>query len=85
MEVSESQQLSGYHPDVKVLWLHRRSIAYLSVAGLFILIIAMFFGVIEKDVVPLAQTISWVFCFNIIGYIANNAFENVARMKFSKT
>ncbi len=83
--MSEPQQPTESHPNPRVLWIHRRSIAYLSMTGLFILITAMFFGVIDKDVVPLAQTIAWVFCFNIIGYIANNAFENVARMKFSKT
>lgn len=82
--MSKTEQPTGYHPNLKALWFHRRSIAYLSVAGLFGLIIAMFAGVITADMVPLAQTIAWVFCINITGYIANNAFENIAYMKLSK-
>lgn len=73
------------HPNPKTLWIHRRSIAYLSVAGLFINQVLMFVGAIDTAAVPLAQTLSWVYCFNIVCYIANNAFENIARMKFSGT
>lgn len=80
--MSENQEAEA-HPNPKALWLHRRSIAYLSLTGLFLNQVLIFAGVIDKDVVPLAQTLSWVYCFNIIGYIANNAFENIARMKFS--
>lgn len=84
MSEAETPKVLETHPNLKTLWLHRRSIAYMSVAGLFINQLLIFFGVIDIATVALAQTISWVYCFNIVGYIANNAFENIARMKFSK-
>lgn len=70
------------HPNPLKLWYHRRSIAYASVAGLFLMLILIFVGAIDKDIVPLAQTLCWVFGINILGYIANNVVENVAAMKF---
>ena len=76
-----SEPLSN-HPNPNKLWLHRRSIAYLSVAGLFVMQLLMLLGAIDFGTVPLAQTITWVFGLCIIGYIANNAVENIAAMKF---
>jgi len=70
------------HPNPSVWWFHRRSIAYMSMAGLFFMQVLILLGAVTADSVPLAQTISWVFGINILGYIANNAVENVAAMKF---
>lgn len=72
------------HPNPSKLWFHRRSIAYLSMAGLFIMQLLLITNAIEAHAVPVAQTLSWVFGFNIIAYVANNAFESVAAMKFGK-
>jgi len=54
----------------------------MSMAGLFFMQVLILLGAVTADSVPLAQTISWVFGINILGYIANNAVENVAAMKF---
>lgn len=70
------------HPNPSKLWIHRRSIAYLSVAGLFLMLLLLLLNKVPADAVPLAQTISWVFGVNILGYTANNAVESVAAMKF---
>lgn len=70
------------HPNPGKLWFHRRSIAYLSMAGLFLMQILLIFNKVPTDSVPLAQTVSWVFGVNILGYIANNAVESFAAMKF---
>ena len=79
--MSEKQGLLE-HPNPATLWFHRRSMAYLSMAGLFFMQVMIIFGKMPTDAIPLAQTISWVFGVNILGYIANNAVENVAAIKF---
>lgn len=84
--MSENQAPSPeLHPNPNRHWFHRRSIAYLSVLGLFCTLAAITFGDVAEHNAPILGTLCWVFCFNILAYIANNAFENVARMKLSKS
>lgn len=72
------------HPNLKDLWFHRRAIAYASLGGLFATLAMILTDSVKPDVVPLAQTLCWVFGCNIIAYVANSAFESFAAMKFGK-
>ena len=49
--------------------------AYASLAGLFSIVFALFAGGIKTDVVPLAQTLAWVFSANLLYYYGGNAVE----------
>ena len=49
--------------------------AYFSMACLAIIMLSMFGGRIDKEMLPLAQTLAWVFSANIFYYYGGNAVE----------
>jgi hypothetical protein len=63
------------HPNPNQWWYHRRLMAYASLAGLFSILFALFAGGIRADMVPLAQTLAWVFSANLLYYYGGNAVE----------
>lgn len=65
------------HPDEKTWWFHRRVMAYLSMVGLFILLIGMFRDGIPTGSEPLAEALAWVFCVNLLYYYGGNAINEV--------
>lgn len=49
--------------------------AYFSLACLVALMLSMFSGRIEEGMLPLAQTLAWVFSANLLYYYGGNAVE----------
>jgi len=63
------------HPNPNQWWYHRRMMAYASLGCLFVILIALFAADIKADMVPLAQTLAWVFSANLLYYYGGNAVE----------
>ena len=53
--------------------------AYASLCGLYAILAQIFIGSINTDVVPLAQTLAWVFSANLLYYYGGNAVEAVRK------
>jgi len=49
--------------------------AYASLVGLYVILGQLLLGSIKADVVPLAQTLCWVFSANLLYYYGGNAVE----------
>lgn len=69
------------HPNPSRWWKHRRRLAYMSMFGLFVIVTAMLAGSIREAMVPLAETLSYVFAFNIFNYYGGNAWETLVRSR----
>lgn len=65
--------MSDSHPNPNQWWYHRRLMAYLSLAALIVVMLSMFGGRIDKEMLPLAQTLAWVFSANLLYYFGGNA------------
>lgn len=63
------------HPNPNQWWFHRRLMAYMSILGLYLVTGAMLLGMIQAAVVPLAQTLCYVFSANLLYYYGGNAVE----------
>ena len=51
--------------------------AYSSLLGLYAILAQILIGSISAEVVPLAQTMAWVFSANLLYYYGGNAVEAV--------
>ena len=51
--------------------------AYASLLGLYAILAQIMLGSIQSDIVPLAQTLAWVFSANLLYYYGGNAVEAV--------
>ena len=51
--------------------------AYASLTGLFVILGQMLIGNIDAGILPLAQTLAWVFSANLLYYYGGNAVEAV--------
>jgi hypothetical protein len=51
--------------------------AYASLLGLYVILAQMMLGTIKAELVPLAQTLAWVFSANLLYYYGGNAVETV--------
>jgi len=69
--------LSGAHPDPNRWWFHRRMMAYLSILGLYGILFQVALGTIPVHLVPLAQTLAYVFSANLLYYYGGNAVEAI--------
>jgi len=49
--------------------------AYSSMAALVLIMVGMFGGGISPEMLPLAQTLAWVFSANLLYYYGGNAVE----------
>lgn len=67
--------MADSHPNPNVWWYHRRVMAYFSMVCLAVLTVQMFRGGIDKEMLPLAQTLAWVFSANVFYYYGGNAVE----------
>jgi len=65
------------HPNPNQWWFHRRMMAYASLLGLYVILAQMMLGSINTELVPLAQTLAWVFSANLLYYYGGNAVETV--------
>lgn len=65
------------HPDPGQWWFHRRTMAYASLLGLYAILAQILIGSIRAELVPLAQTLAWVFSANLLYYYGGNAVEAV--------
>jgi len=65
------------HPNPNQWWFHRRMMAYASLLGLYVILGQIIIGSISADIVPLAQTLAWVFSANLLYYYCGNAVEAV--------
>lgn len=63
------------HPNPNQWWFHRRLMAYMSIIGLYWVAGAMVLGWIDQPMVPLAQTLCYVFSANLLYYYGGNAVE----------
>lgn len=63
------------HPNPNQWWFHRRLMAYLSIMGLYLVTGSMLLGCIQAAMVPLAQTLCYVFSANLLYYYGGNAVE----------
>jgi hypothetical protein len=63
------------HPDPAKWWFHRRVMAYISLACLLSILIALLTDNVATGVLPLAQTLAWVFSANLLYYYGGNAAE----------
>lgn len=69
--------MTGSHPDPSQWWFHRRTMAYASLLGLYAILAQILMGSISPEIVPLAQTLAWVFSANLLYYYGGNAVEAV--------
>lgn len=69
--------LQRAHPNPAQYWLHRRTMAYLSILGLYGILGLVAIGNIPVHLVPLAQTLAYVFSANLLYYYGGNAIEAV--------
>lgn len=67
--------MSDSHPNPNQWWFHRRMMAYTSLFALIALMLSMFGGRFDAAVLPLAQTLAWVFSANLLYYYGGNAVE----------
>jgi len=67
--------VSDNHPNPNQWWFHRRVMAYISLACLLGILIALLTNNVATDVLPLAQTLAWVFSANLLYYYGGNAAE----------
>ena len=67
--------MSDNHPNPNQWWFHRRVMAYISLACLLGILIALLTNNVATDVLPLAQTLAWVFSANLLYYYGGNAAE----------
>lgn len=67
--------MTDSHPNPNRWWFHRRVMAYISMGALIALLIGMFGGRIDPALLPIAQTLAWVFSANLLYYYGNNAVE----------
>lgn len=51
--------------------------AYLSILGLYVILAQILLGSMPVHVVPLAQTLAWVFSANLLYYYGGNAVEAI--------
>jgi len=51
--------------------------AYASLCGLYVILAQITLGTISAQLVPLAQTLAWVFSANLLYYYGGNAVEAV--------
>ncbi len=65
--------MSESHPNPNQWWYHRRLMAYFSMACLGALLLGMFGGRINAEMLPMAQTLAWVFSVNLLYYYGGNA------------
>lgn len=73
--------MSDSHPNPNQWWYHRRLMAYFSLACLAALLLGMFGGRVSETMMPLAQTMAWVFSANLLYYYGGNAVEAVKGKK----
>ncbi len=67
--------MNNEHPDPNRWWFHRRVMAYISLACLLSILIALLTDNVATGVLPLAQTLAWVFSANLLYYYGGNAAE----------
>ena len=67
--------MTDSHPNPNRWWFHRRVMAYISLACLLGILIALLTNNVATDVLPLAQTLAWVFSANLLYYYGGNAAE----------
>ena len=67
------------HPNPNQWWFHRRMMAYASLCGLYAILAQIMIGSISAELVPLAQTLAWVFSANLLYYYGGNAVEAVRK------
>ena len=67
--------MNDNHPNPNQWWFHRRVMAYISLACLLGILIALLTNNVATDVLPLAQTLAWVFSANLLYYYGGNAAE----------
>lgn len=67
--------MADSHPNPNQWWFHRRMMAYASLLGLYVILVQILLGGISPELVPLAQTLCWVFSANLLYYYGGNAVE----------
>ena len=67
--------MSDSHPNPNQWWFHRRMMAYASLLGLYVILGQILLGSIAAHIVPLAQTLCYVFSANLLYYYGGNAVE----------
>ena len=67
--------MADSHPNPNQWWFHRRLMAYMSIVGLYLVAGSMVLGMIQAAMVPLAQTLCYVFSANLLYYYGGNAVE----------
>lgn len=67
--------MADSHPNPGQWWFHRRLMAYASLLGLYVILAQILLGGISPELVPLAQTLCWVFSANLLYYYGGNAVE----------
>ena len=69
--------MTDSHPNPNQWWFHRRMMAYASLLGLYVILAQILIQSISPEIVPLAQTLAWVFSANLLYYYGGNAVEAV--------
>lgn len=71
------------HPDKNKWWAHRRRHSYLSIAGLFAMLVSGVFAPPDQlsAAMPLFQTLSWVFGAVILTYVGSATLEEIAKLR----
>ena len=68
-----TEAMTDSHPNPNQWWYHRRIMAYTSLLFLFFLLVGMFGGGIKDSMLPMAETLAWVFSANLLYYYGGNA------------
>jgi len=71
------------HPEILILWTHRRRHAYLSLLGLFLLLAAAVLMPPEQleAASPLLTSLAYVFAAVLLLYAGASTVEDVARIR----
>ena len=70
-------------PDTGKWWRHRRRHSYLSLLGLFAMLVSGVFAPADQLVaaMPLLQTLAWVFGAVILTYVGAATLEDIAKLR----
>lgn len=73
--------LQSAHPNPGQWWLHRRTMAYISLLSIVSSLAAALFGDIADSKLALVEGLCWIFGFIVAAYYTGNAAEEFAKAK----
>ncbi len=79
--IEYDEPAQGAHPNPNQWWFHRRIMAYASLAGVLMTLVAACFGAIPEPAMQLVEGLCWILGFVVVAYYANNGLEAFAKVR----